>query len=142
MVGRACVNHPYLWRKIDSLLGYEEHKERTLSRGDILNQYIEYCAKFENIHSTNVRQAPMQRSVSAMTAPVYNLFCGEEGSDKFQRVLKRASIQVTSAVTAINAAKLQIPLEVMSSLSAQPISSLVVFEKAPSKTGPSNRRIV
>jgi tRNA-dihydrouridine synthase A len=140
MVGRACVNHPYLWSKVDSLLGYEDQK---LSRGEILDKYIEYCKNYENnIRSILKTKSEKLNLVAALTAPVYNLFCGEEGNEKYQRVLKRATHQVTSAVTAINAAKLHISQNVLSSLSAQPLSLQVVYEKAPSKSGPRNRRIV
>lgn len=77
-----------------------------------------------------------------MIAPAFNLFCGEDGSDQYQRVLKKCSSQVTLASTALLAARQQLPTDSLTTTTAKEISELVVYPMAQKKSGPNNRMIV
>eukprot|EP00535_Pseudo-nitzschia_heimii_P000142 CAMPEP_0197182316 /NCGR_PEP_ID=MMETSP1423-20130617/6316_1 /TAXON_ID=476441 /ORGANISM="Pseudo-nitzschia heimii, Strain UNC1101" /LENGTH=512 /DNA_ID=CAMNT_0042632725 /DNA_START=185 /DNA_END=1723 /DNA_ORIENTATION=+ len=91
MVGRAAINHPcsfaaadHLWRSKDSAT------KRSLTRGEVLQRYIHYCEMEESLiesYGTNISQLESLRN--RLVAVPFHLFTGEDGSDEFQRRLKK-----------------------------------------------------
>ena len=144
MVGRGCVNSPYLWSDVDSMFKDtpDDTSFKKLSRGEILERYIEYCKDYEIARKKIDKPIQTHMEVAALTAPCFNLFVGEEGSDKFQRTLKKSSRHVTSPAQLLNCAKVYLSPDALNNLHAKSISSLKIYPKAHVKTGRNNRRIV
>jgi tRNA-dihydrouridine synthase A len=84
MVGRAVINHPYSFARMDAALAGITPTPVTPSRGEILDSY-------EALLAREIRARPAlapkgaPSSVSRLLAPVYNLFAGEVGSLRYQR---------------------------------------------------------
>lgn len=107
MVGRAIINHPYMWINVDTLLNQLNNNvspamnnQQVLSRGQILEKYCAYCESFD-------REIALKNKyysyTSTMLAPMYNLFAGEESCNLFRRRLKKFSSKVSSASKIIEA---------------------------------------
>ena len=134
MVGRACVNHPYLWTRVDSHLNGKQNN--IMSRGEILKNYIQYCKKIENelygellvsgSSSGTRRRVLSHEHVGSLVSPIYNLFVGEECNDKFQRFLKRCTNKgkMKSSSLIISEAVKIIPDCILTSTDVKPISEL------------------
>jgi tRNA-dihydrouridine synthase A len=92
MVGRACINHPYMWINTDKLI-YNDMHQITLTRGEILEQYADYCelisAKKEDLNSKKITS-------KLLLAPIYNLFTGEQYCETFRRDLSKMASRVNS----------------------------------------------
>ena len=82
-MGRACINHPYMWINTDRDI-YNDTHQVTLSRGDIIEKYISYLESVELLEKDwgkgkgqgveGLEKSP----VRALLAPVYNLFNGKQ----------------------------------------------------------------
>ena len=148
MVGRACVNSPFIWSNADEIFANNGDKLNQIfpkrqSRGEIFEKYIEYCSDYEKFRRS-ICEPLTPKDVATLTAPCFNLFAGEDGSDSFQRVLKKSSKRVTSPARLLTAARACIPQDVLSTshFEAKSISSLKVYPKAPLRTGRNSRKIV
>ena len=95
MVGRAVVNHPCSFASADILwnLATMGHQRRP-SRGEVLQKYIDYCDREEERvemlvqrHSLSIEYVSELRK--RLAAVPFHLFTGEEGSDAFQRIIKK-----------------------------------------------------
>lgn len=136
------------------------------TRGEILEKYASYCESVRaNEESTisslqhnhiQLGNDPISQPeqvtvrcrkpvpVEVLIAPVYNLFAGEEGCEKFRRRLKKLSHKCTDAASCIRAAAMELPASVLSERRGEyvPIHQLTVHEKMPKVTAPLHSRIV
>jgi tRNA-dihydrouridine synthase A len=109
MVGRACVNHPYMWTHVDRIV-YGDSSMSIPSRGQVLDQYIEYCQKMEDYYKRNDISLDTV-TTAAMVAPVYNLFTGEGSCERYRRSVKKWSRKANSAYQILRAVKLTLSEE-------------------------------
>jgi tRNA-dihydrouridine synthase len=160
MVGRACINHPYMWCGIDQLLYSESAKSavsptiqpvgastdsprRPLSRGEIIEQYAQYC---EYVTEQQINCPHRQQSMtSVLLAPAYNLFTGEKACEQFRRGMKKmVSGGVTSAARILRTAARGLPEEALHGRVGQfeeMDSVMKVFEKSTRSNAPMRSRI-
>jgi tRNA-dihydrouridine synthase A len=154
MVGRAAINHPCAFAAADRLWRAKPRPPRT--RGEVLELYGAYC---DRVEAEAARAASASASVSSMApaapekliAPVFNLFAGVEGSERYQRRLRRIqrrglSRQVppesqASALLRAAAAELSAEALAMEVTDAVPVSELVTYEHATKRAGPLQRQI-
>ena len=89
MVGRAVINHPCSFAAADQLWNNISQNSRP-TRGEVLEQYIQYCddeeARVANLAASATQMERLRRRLIAVP---FHLFVGEAGSDKFQRRLKK-----------------------------------------------------
>ena len=113
-----------------------------LTRGEILEKYLDYCSAYEKKNTlSSVNRVSQTCLTRELIAPVFNLFSGEDGSDKYQRMLKKSARLMTSATAAIRAASGLLPVSTLTSHESKPLSGITVYPKAPTKSGHNNRRI-
>lgn len=124
MVGRSVVNHPYAFSCMDILLGKlngQPSLRTQPTRGALLAEYSRYLS---SLPPPAARLAPS--SVTQMLSPVYNLFAGEPGCERFQRkmstMVKRG---VSSPAFIIGVASKEIAPEVLESTSCRDSLDLV-----------------
>jgi tRNA-dihydrouridine synthase A len=91
MMGRQAINEPFSFILADEVIFGEAKKD--VSREDIVDKYIEWLEKGENLAPSNV----------AMVAPLINLFHGCPASKLWKRVLLERKID--NIVERINDAK-------------------------------------
>ena len=92
MVGRAAINHPCSFAAADSVLWGSENEaaKRRPTRGEVLEDYIAYCETEESlIESYGASLLQLESLRKRLVAVPFHLFTGEEGSDEFQRRLKK-----------------------------------------------------
>jgi tRNA-dihydrouridine synthase len=92
MVGRAAINHPCSFAAADSVLWRSENQAaiRRPTRGEVLEDYIAYCETEESlIESYGASPLQLESLRKRLVAVPFHLFTGEEGSDEFQRRLKK-----------------------------------------------------
>ena len=94
MVGRAAINHPCSFSAADTLWDGKYSSSiisRALpTRGQVLDEYIRYCDEEENrLASYGASPQVMEKLRRRLVACPFHLFTGEDGSDKFQRHLKK-----------------------------------------------------
>jgi tRNA-dihydrouridine synthase len=92
MVGRAAINHPCSFAAADSVLWGSENQaaKRRPTRGEVLENYIAYCETEESlIESYGASPLQLESLRKRLVAVPFHLFTGEEGSDEFQRRLKK-----------------------------------------------------
>lgn len=124
MVGRAVINHPYsfvgLDRKLEEIhTGGTSIISSVKTRREILQCYIEYV----NDVSSSRKVTPAE--VSKSLAPVYCLFNGELGNQKFQRKISlMAKRGVSNAGLILSEAKKEIDPDVLDKTSFVPIDEL------------------
>ncbi len=89
MVGRAVINHPCSFASADAVLWGSESSQRP-TRGEVLEDYISYCETEENlVLSYGASPSQLESLRKRLVAVPFHLFTGEEGSDEFQRRLKK-----------------------------------------------------
>jgi len=95
MVGRAAINHPCSFAAADTLwdgkISSSAGPARVLpTRGQVLQDYIRYCdEEEERLASYGVPPQVMESLRRRLVAVPFHLFTGEDGSDHFQRHLKK-----------------------------------------------------
>jgi len=93
MVGRAAINHPCSFSAADTLWDGKSSSasSRALpTRGQVLDEYIRYCDEEEDrLASYGASPQVMERLRRRLIAVPFHIFTGEDGSDKFQRHLKK-----------------------------------------------------
>ena len=92
MVGRAVINHPCSFASADSLLwgGKNQSATRAPTRREVLEDYIAYCEREEELlKSYGANPLQLESLRRRLVAVPFHLFTGEEGSDEFQRRLKK-----------------------------------------------------
>lgn len=144
MVGRACINHPYMFAEIDRELSCINRMNtasspvRIQTRGAITEQYLRYCAIVEAAgHPQWVKQTSM------LLAPMYNLFKGEVGNEKFQRTIQGMEKRgIKSARSILEHAVRQIPPDVLDSTGYRSLHDIPIYEKAKKTAHPLKMRIV
>ena len=154
MVGRAAINHPCAFAAADRLWRAELRPPRT--RGEVLELYGAYC---DRVEAEAACAASASASVSSMApaapekliAPVFNLFAGVEGSERYQRRLRRIQRwslsrqvpPVSQASALLRAAAAELSAEVLATevTDAVPVSELVTYEHATKRAGPLQRQI-
>ena len=137
MIGRACVNHPYQFIDVDKKF-YGIMNKDPLSRGEILNHYIDYCIECESNNSNQW----VKYSAQELVAPVFNLFAGEEGGDKYRRNIKSMLQRVNRASLILKAAALAIPRETIESKIFKSFEELQIYSLAEKRSGPMQRMIL
>lgn len=175
MVGRAVVNHPYMWVHVDRMMREEARvrgsgiesgmgsgmgsaasesrvtgvgSDAVPSRGEILDKYISYCERYEDLRrGANRPPAHRQKQeVSAMLSPTFNLFTGEAACDPFKRsVLRSVSGGVTAASVVLRAAARAVPPEALYGRVGlyEPMDkTMQKFEKMQKTTGRLKSRIL
>lgn len=151
MVGRACINHPYMWINTDKLM-YKDENQETLSRGEIIVKYANYCESIEKIEkfqnskidtSTETELYNLKTSSKVMLAPVYNLFTGEKYCDQFRRDLLKMSSHVTSPSLILRSAIKQIPPDVLHGRRGEyrENDEIIIYDKMKKSSGPMKSRI-
>ena len=89
MVGRTAINHPCSFTSADALWDSDIIETRP-TRGEILEVFSRYCdEEEERIQSYGASHATMENLRRRLVAVPFHLFVGEEGSDEFQRHLKK-----------------------------------------------------
>lgn len=94
MAGRTVINHPCSFASADRVLwgssGTQDARPRRPTRGEVLKDYILYCETEESrIESYGVSPSQLESLRKRLVAVPFHLFTGEEGSDEFQRRLKK-----------------------------------------------------
>ncbi len=92
MVGRAVINHPCSFAAADSVLWGNDNSavNRRPTRREVLEEYISYCETEENlVESYGASPSQLESLRKRLVAVPFHLFTGEEGSDAFQRRLKK-----------------------------------------------------
>ena len=88
MVGRTVINHPCSFSGADNDLWGSKRTAPT--RGQVLEDYIAYCdAEESRIESYGASPSQLESLRIRLVAVPFHLFTGEEGSDEFQRRLKK-----------------------------------------------------
>ena len=169
MVGRACINHPYMWINTDQTMyknngnsnkndkhdnnndnsndnnnNKNNHNDIPFTRGEIIEKYANYCETVEREEaSKGLSKDTGKTSSKIMLAPVYNLFTGEEYCEKFRRDLKKMSLHVTSPSLILRSAVKQIPIEVLHGRRGEyrENDEIMVYEKMKKSSGPMKSRI-
>jgi len=109
MVGRSAINHPCSFAGVDALWDSERpsasatnvratidkniHLSSTSSRptrGEVLSKYIQYCNAEEIcMKDLGASAQQMEKLRKRLIAVPFHLFTGEDGSDAFQRRIKK-----------------------------------------------------
>jgi len=133
-VGRAIVNHPCAFSRVDAAFYGEGESGRT--RGDVLDAYIEYVADAAPAAENDRRRA---------LAPAYHLFAGEPRNAKYQRTIKKLAgtkLASTSAATILRAARTEVAESLARPLADfAPLGALPVYERESPKSGPLQRLV-
>ena len=115
MVGRAVINHPCSFAAADQLWNDISQFSRP-TRGEVFEQYIQYCddeeARLANLTASATQMEKLRRRLIAVP---FHLFVGEDGSDKFQRRLKKLKdkIRGVRASSILNSALTFVPCETL-----------------------------
>eukprot|EP01041_Mallomonas_annulata_P006085 gene6085-12278_t len=163
MIGRACVNHPYLFTTMDQYLsritissadnsqcvpsesnnnGNDDNTSTTKfsplqSREDILQQYMIYCESYGKLSSPS--------SVALILAPVFNMFMGERGADHFRRKAKHlVGKGVKTPAFILRLALQEVPDEVRHSLLVKDMEDIQIepwVDKVRRTSAPMHGRI-
>lgn len=147
-MGRACINHPYMWINTDRDI-YNDTHQATLSRGDIIEKYTAYLESVELIEKDwgkgrgqaqgpgQVQEGPERSPLRALLAPVYNLFNGEEYCERFRRDLHKMSTRCVTPSLILKAAVHNIPYEVLHGRRGQyrDQEDIVTYDKMKKSTG-------
>jgi hypothetical protein len=92
MAGRAVINHPCSFSAADRVLWRSEHQSITPrpTRREVLEDYIRYCEAEESlVESYGASPSQLESLRKRLVAVPFHLFTGEDGSDEFQRRLKK-----------------------------------------------------
>lgn len=136
MVGRACINHPYMWIKTDSEI-FGDSDDTILTRGEILDQYIQYCESVETLEESQRGEGREKTPIRVLLAPVFNLFNGEENCVKFRREMDKMSVRCTSSSVVLKAAAKSISPEGLNGRRGEfrNPDEITVYEKMKKSTG-------
>jgi tRNA-dihydrouridine synthase A len=94
MVGRAAINHPCAFASADALWEMRSVQEKAPlcrpTRGEVLHNFIAYCDREEE-RMVSLGASPETIDIlrRRLVAVPFHLFVGEDGSDAFQRRLKK-----------------------------------------------------
>ena len=141
MVGRSCVNHPYLWIHTDRLM-YDSHTN-VRSRGQIIEEYAQYCEtveKKEKLYSDEVNE---KIPVRILLAPVFNLFNGEDYCVRYRRELEKMSTRCLTPSIILRAAVRNIPQDILHGRIGEYRNNdeILVHEKMKKSTGGMKIRV-
>lgn len=93
MVGRAAINHPCSFSAADMLwdgMNCVGDTRILPTRGQVLGDYIRYCDEEEaRFAAYGASPQVLETLRRRLVAVPFHLFTGEDGSDKFQRHLKK-----------------------------------------------------
>jgi tRNA-dihydrouridine synthase A len=90
MVGRAAINHPCSFASADALWGDGTSQCNTPSRETALQKYIAYCqGEEERKNLMGMKNESIENFRRKLVAAPFHLFVGEEGSDAYQRRLRK-----------------------------------------------------
>ena len=93
MVGRAAINHPCSFSAADMLwdgMNCGDDCRILPTRGQVLEDYIRYCdEEEERLAAYGASPQVLETLRRRLVAVPFHLFTGEDGSDKFQRHLKK-----------------------------------------------------
>lgn len=110
MVGRGVINHPCSFASVDSAIWGNVSQPKT--REQVLKAYIEYCEKEEERFQM-IGGAPggLESARRKLTGVPFHLFVGEDGSDAYQRRLRKLAsrAQRHSAHSMLTAALAEVP---------------------------------
>lgn len=143
MVGRAVVNHPAAFADIKL-----QQCVQVASRVDILEAYSAYCAEVEALlRGAGMPSKRLNAEVGRLLSPVFNLFAGEVGAERFQRMLKQFihrsvdAQHTVSAEAAIKCASLCLDLSANERALHEYVAleSIPVFDFGKRKSGPLQR---
>lgn len=88
MVGRTVINHPCSFSGADTELWGSKRSAPT--RGQVLEDYIAYCDAEESLlEAYGASPSQLESLRIRLVAVPFHLFTGENGSDEFQRRLKK-----------------------------------------------------
>lgn len=160
MVGRACINHPYMWINTDKMV-YNDINQETLTRGEIIEKYILYCESVKEKDNREEKKRKLKRnskdistatsavdikaiSSKVLLAPLYNIFAGEAYCEQWRRDIKRMSLRVATPSLILRFAMKNVPQDVLYGRRGDYVDNedLVIYEKMKKSTGPMNMRIV
>jgi len=105
MVGRAAINHPCAFAAADKLWEEKEegdsdgnsHRHRRPTRGEVLQDYIDYCNREEErVRALGASQQSIKVLRSRLVAVPFHLFMGEDGNDAFQRRMRKLTTKTVS----------------------------------------------
>jgi len=101
MVGRAVINHPCAFATADDLWDDREDRDLAISssqliptniptRGQVLREYSTYCSSEERrVVSLGASAGQLDLLRRSLVAAPFHLFTGEEGSDAYQRRIRK-----------------------------------------------------
>ena len=137
-MGRACVNHPYMWINTDRDI-YNDTNQVTLSRGDIIEKYTAYLESVELLEkdSGKYQGGAEKTPLRALLAPVYNLFNGEEYCEQFRRDLHKMSTRCVTPSIILKAAVHRMPYETLHGRRGEyrDQEDIVTYDKMKKSTG-------
>lgn len=126
-----------MWINTDKNM-YNDINQVTLSRGEIIEKYAQYCENTENNEKSRGLTTSTGKTASKiMLAPVFNLFTGEPYCEKFRRDLQKMSQHVTSPSLILRSAVKNIPEEVLHGRRGEykENDEVVVYEKMKKSSG-------
>jgi tRNA-dihydrouridine synthase A len=90
MVGRAAINHPCAFASADRLWEKQATTIRRPTRGEVLQEYIEYCDREEDrIVAFGASKKMVDELRRRLVAAPFHLTMGEDGNEAFQRRVKK-----------------------------------------------------
>ena len=146
MVGRAVINHPCAFASADNLWGAPG--QSPFARGEVLERYAAYCDAVEEeaVSAPSVLTPPLGHLQAELIAPVFNLFAGVPGSERYQRRLrtiykKAKAWRTASSLLRVAAAELPVEALELAVTEAVPVGELITYERATRVAGPLQRQI-
>jgi len=111
MVGRAAINHPCSFAGADALWHDRGAPPALPSRGDVLREYVAYCAEEERRVAVFATPRALMALRRRLVAVPFHLFVGEEGNDRYQRRIRKlvARAHRHSAAAVLGAARREVP---------------------------------
>ena len=135
MVGRSCINHPYMWVDTDRVLYGSNASVR--SRGEIIEEYASYCETVERKEKCYSDEVNEKVPVRTLLAPVFNLFNGEDYCVRYRRDLEKMSTRCLTPSIILRAAVKNIPQDVLYGRIGEYRNNdqIIVHEKMKKSTG-------
>jgi tRNA-dihydrouridine synthase len=135
MVGRGCINHPYMWINTDRVM-YGSHQS-VRSRGEIIEEYAQYCETVERKEKRFSDEENEKVPIRTLLAPVFNIFNGEDYCVKYRRELEKMSTRCLTPSIILRAAVRNIPQEVLHGRRGEYRNNdeIIVHQKTKKTTG-------